>query len=67
MNKKPNRIMVYPRDIQNITGKKPRTATRIYNQIKGHYGKMKNDLLTVMEVCDYWKLNIETVKAFLDD
>ena len=67
MNKKPNRIMIYPRDIQNITGKRPRTATRIYNQIKGHFGKMKKDFLTVTELCEYWKIDIETVKAFLVD
>jgi len=67
MNKKPNRIMIYPRDIQNITGKKPRTATKIYNDIKGHFGKMKSDFLTVNELCQYWKIDIETVKAFLDD
>jgi hypothetical protein len=59
--------MIYPRDIQNITGKKPRTATRIYNSIKRHFGKMKNDFLTVTELCQYWKLDTETVKAFLVD
>jgi hypothetical protein len=67
MNKKPNRIMIYPRDIQNITGKRSRTATRIYNGIKQHFGKMKNDFLTVNELCQYWKIDVETVKAFLDD
>ena len=67
MNKKPNRIMIYPRDIQNITGKKSRTATRIHNQIKKHFGKMKNDFLTVTELCQYWRLDRETVNAFLDD
>ena len=67
MNKKPNRIMIYPRDIQNITGKKSRTATRIHNQIKRHYGKMKNDFVTVTELCQYWKIDIETVNAFLVD
>jgi hypothetical protein len=59
--------MVYPRDIQNITGKKARTACRLHNQIKGHYGKNKKDFLTVMELCEYWKLDLEVVKVFLDD
>ena len=59
--------MIYPRDIQNITGKRPRTAIRIHNQIKGHYGKRKNDFLTITELCQYWKLDIETVKTFLVD
>ena len=59
--------MIYPRDIQNITGKKSRTATRIHNQIKKHYSTMKNDFLTVTELCQYWKLDLETVKAFVDD
>lgn len=67
MNKKPHRIMIYPRDIQNITGRRPRTATRIHNQIKKHYGKMKNDFLTVAELCQYWKIDPEIVKAFLVD
>jgi len=67
MKKKPNRIMIYPRDIQNVTGKGSRTASRIHNQIKRHYGKMKNDFLTVMELCRYWKLDIEIVNAFIDD
>jgi hypothetical protein len=67
MNKKPNRIMIYPRDIENITGMKPRTATRIHNKIKGHFGKMKDDLLTITEVCEYWKIDIEIMKQFLGD
>ena len=59
--------MIYPRDIQNITGKKPRTATRIHGQIKRHYGKMKDDFLTVAELCQYWKIDLDTVRDFLVD
>ena len=37
--KKLQRICVYPKDIQIITGKSYRQSLRIYHQIKRHYNK----------------------------
>jgi hypothetical protein len=57
-----NRICIYPKDIQVLTGKSERYARKVVAQIRRHYSKDKNQLLTIKEFCDYMGLEINEVK-----
>jgi hypothetical protein len=61
----PNRIIIYPKDIVNITGHKERTARLILSRIRKHLGKQPRDPITIDEYCTYHNLNPETMKPFL--
>jgi hypothetical protein len=60
----PNRICIYPKDIQNITGNKDRTARKILFDLKRKLGKKKNELVTVQEFCAHAGLKEEEVMKF---
>jgi hypothetical protein len=66
MKRMPCRVVVYPRDIENITGRRPRTAARILQQIRNLNKKEKRQLITVKELCDYLKVPEEVIRPFLE-
>jgi hypothetical protein len=67
MKKLPTRVIIYAKDVENITGRSRRTAQVILRQIKSYFKKAEKDLVTIMEFCAYMKLEEELVKEFLVD
>ena len=67
MSKVPNRIMIYAKDVQNITGLKRRTANAIMQKIRTYYNKKANDFITIIEFCGFYKLDQTLVREFLVD
>ena len=67
MPRLPPRIFVYSKDIENITGRAPRTAQRILQRIKKHYKKEKLDFVTIHEFCEFMRVKEENVREFLTD
>ena len=61
----PIRICIYAKDVQNITGKKERTARKLLSDIRYRLGKQKKDLITISEFCDYTGLKIDQVQRFI--
>ncbi|CAL1518560.1 hypothetical protein [Chitinophaga sp. MM2321] len=61
----PNRIVIYAKDIQNITGRSERTARKMLQQIRKANGKKKGEFVTVAEFCIYAGLKEEIVAGFL--
>jgi hypothetical protein len=62
----PKRIVIYAKDIQNITGRKRRTCHHMLGKIRKYYNKKKDQIITVREFCDFMNINEELVKDFLD-
>ncbi len=56
-----NRICIYPKDIQLITGKSYRQCTRMMQKIKGELNKRKNEFLTIDEFCSYTGIKYEQI------
>ena len=50
---KRERLVIYPKDIQLITGKDLRSAQRLLRIIKKAYGKNYNQFLTIDEFCEF--------------
>ena len=61
----PNRIVIYAKDIMNITGRKERAARKMLAMIKKNYNKKKGELISISEFCEFTGLKEENVNKFL--
>jgi hypothetical protein len=61
----PNRIVIYPKDVQNITGKKERSARKLISDIRIKLGKSKEEFITINDFCNHTGLIKEQVEVFL--
>lgn len=61
----PNRIIIYAKDVVNITGKKERTARNLLARIRLANGKSKGDFVTIEEFCAFTGIKPEHVTSFL--
>ena len=65
MNAIPNRLVIYTKDVMNITGRKERTAQKLLANIRKRYNKSLTDFITVHEFCAYAGLKEEQVMPYL--
>ena len=61
----PNRIVIYAKDVMNITGRSERTARKILQQIRQATGKKRGDMTTVVEFCQFTGIDQHLVMDFL--
>lgn len=61
----PKRIIIYAKDIQNITGRSERSARALLQRIKMYCNKQKGQCITVSDFCTYMGLRIEDIDKFL--
>ncbi len=48
-----NRVCIYPKDIQTITGKSERWGRDVIRKIKKEFSKESHQLVTIEEFCNY--------------
>jgi hypothetical protein len=60
-----NRIIIYPKDVQIITGKSERYGRSLLKQIKDHFKKSDHQFVSIEEFCTYTGLKHEQVIALL--
>lgn len=63
----PPRVVIYPKDIENITGRRPRTACKLLQKIRQALGKQNHEFVTIKEFCLFTGIDEELVKEFLQD
>jgi len=61
----PNRIVIYAKDIMNITGRKERAARKLLAQIRKKYKKKKGEFISIKEFSEFTGLDIDLVQVFL--
>jgi hypothetical protein len=61
----PKRMVIYARDIENITGRSERTARLLLQRIRETFGKNQGQFISVSEFCQYTGLKEEEVNRFL--
>ncbi|WP_418262810.1 hypothetical protein [Flavobacterium faecale] len=59
------RICIYPKDIQRITGKSYRQSTRLMQKIRTDLKKLENELVSIEEFCQYTSLKMEQVEPLI--
>ena len=62
MENKLERVVIYPKDIINITGRSKSYAYKMLNTIKKKYGKQPYELVSLNEFCEYTGLKFKEVK-----
>lgn len=60
-----NRICVYTKDIQLITGKSERHCREIIKQVRLHNNKEKHQPITIHELCEYLGFDLNKVGILL--
>ncbi len=60
------RIIIYPKDIQRITGKSERYGRLILQKIRQELKKEKHQMITVEEFANYSGLEPEAIEPFID-
>ncbi len=63
----PPRIIIYPKDIVNITGRSEQTARRIIRKVRQAFGKSPDEFVTIQEFCAVYGIEEKFVKDFLKD
>ena len=63
----PVRIVIYAKDVINITGRKERAAWKMLAQIRKKYNKEKGQFVTIYEFCEFTGIKEERVLPFLDN
>jgi len=56
-----SRVVIYPKDIQLLTGKSYRHALYLNKEIRDYFRKKKHHLLTIYEFADYTGINPEVI------
>ena len=62
---KVERITIYPKDIQRITGKSERYGRMLIRRIKSNLKKQEHQFVTIDEFCTYTGLKQENVMEHL--
>ena len=61
----PNRIVIYAKDIMNITGHRERAARKLLAKIRKKYKKKAGEFISIDEFCEFTSLKEEKVREFL--
>ena len=61
----PNRIVIYAKDVMNITGRSERTARKILQQIRQSNGKRKGDFVTIVDFSRFTGIDENIIIEFL--
>jgi hypothetical protein len=64
---KTNRIIIYPKDVQRITGKSDRYGRQLLNKIRQQFSKEPHQFVSVEEFCQFTGLSSEQVILYLND
>jgi hypothetical protein len=56
-----DRLCIYPKDIQIITGRSDRYGRSLIKKIKKHFKKEQHQVVTIEEFCQYLGLQHEDV------
>ena len=59
------RVCIYPKDIQRITGKSYRQSIRLLQKIRIELNKLENEFVSVEEFCVYTSLKYEQVEPLI--
>jgi hypothetical protein len=65
--KSPLRVVLYPKDVENITGRSDRTARKLLQNIRVALGKPPSSFVTIKEFSAFYGIDEELIYDFLKD
>ena len=60
------RAIIYPKDIQRITGRSERYGRKMIQDIKSHLKKDDHQLVTIYEFSEYSGIDPDLIKQYLE-
>ncbi len=66
-NMKSDRVCIFPKDVQRITGRSERYGRLLLHQIRKHLDKQPHQFITAGEFAEYTGIELEMVKSYLND
>lgn len=60
-----DRICIYPKDVQLITGKSERWGREVIKKIKEKFNKEDHQLVTIDELCSYLGIEPDVIRKLL--
>ncbi|WP_312089238.1 hypothetical protein [Chryseobacterium sp.] len=67
MKKRMQRLCIYPKDVQRITGRSERYSRNLIRKIMLTLKKQEHQFVSVQEFCQFTGLEYEKVKEFITD
>jgi len=64
---KTERVCIYPKDVQRITGKSEKSGQRLFRKIRKEGGKKDHQFITTNEFAEYSGIAIDLIKEYLVD
>lgn len=61
----PCRVVIYARDVMNITGLKEGASRLLLEKIRKHLGKTPSHSITIKDFCEFTRIEEETVREFM--
>lgn len=61
----PARVVLYPKDVENITGRSSRTSRKLLQTIREALGKSKSDFITIKEFSLFTGIHEDLIYDFL--
>jgi hypothetical protein len=65
MNTIPTRVVIYTKDVSNMTGLCDKASRKLLRLVRIHFGKPKRSFVTVQDFATYTGIREETIKPFL--
>lgn len=65
MNKLPTRVVIYAKDVCNITGLRPRASRKLLAAVRQAQNKKPGTFVTVQDFAIYTGIGEETLRTFL--
>lgn len=59
------RLCIYPKDVQVVTGKSERYGRSLIREIKKKFSKENHQLVTIEEFCNYTGISVNSVRQVL--
>ena len=59
------RVCIYPKDVQLITGKSERYSRMLLQKVKEKFSKEEHQFVSIEEFCNYTGLKVEQVQPLL--
>jgi hypothetical protein len=64
---KTNRIIIYPKDVQRITGKSARYGRTLLNRIRASKEKTSRQFISLNEFAEFTGISLEEIQKYIYD
>ncbi|MFT3738504.1 MAG: hypothetical protein QM786_07080 [Breznakibacter sp.] len=59
------RIVIYPKDVQRLTGKSEKSSRELYKQIRLSKSKLKHQFVSIEDFADFTGISVDLIKQHL--